>query len=105
MEETFRRKFLGIAIVACAGRKDVVEALLAAGAQPDAPELTHAFLNGMMSQLRSQLPAEAKAAIPEKQSPRTPITCAAEQGHEDIAEMLRQYLAEHPPKKKQGPGT
>ncbi len=85
--------------------KGVVEALLAAGAQPDAPELTHAFLNGMMSQLRSQLPAEAKAAIPEKPSPRTPITCAAEQGHEDIAEMLRKYLAEHPAKKKQRPAA
>ncbi|MGO8702429.1 MAG: hypothetical protein ACLQVA_01325 [Candidatus Brocadiia bacterium] len=28
---------------------------------------------------------------------------AAEQGHEDIAETLRKYLAEHPAQKKQRP--
>jgi hypothetical protein len=81
-----------------AGRKDVVETLLAGGAQPDAPELTDTEMNAFMSQLRSQLPAQARAGIPEKPSPRTSITYAAEQGHEDIAEMLRKCPAEHPAK-------
>ena len=57
----------------------------------------------MMSQLRSQLPANMKAAIPAPQSARTPITYAAEQGHEDIAELLRRHLAEHPAKPSTGP--
>jgi hypothetical protein len=60
-----------------AGRKDVVQALLAAGAQPDAAEALYTEPNA-----------------------RTPITYAAKQGHEDIAEMLRKYLAEHPAQKK-----
>jgi hypothetical protein len=77
------------------GRKDVVEALLAAGAQADAPELTDTEMNEMMSALRSQLPAKMQSAIPTNQSPRTPITYASEEGHEDIAELLRKHLAEH----------
>lgn len=80
-----------------AGRKGVVEALLAVGAQADALELTDTEFNDMMSQLRSQLPAKLKA-IAAPQAARTPITNAAEQGHEDIADMLRKYLAEHPAK-------
>jgi len=80
-----------------AGRKGVVEALLAAGAQADAPEVTDTQLNELMSQLRSQLPANMKAAAA-PQSARTPITYAAEQGHEDIADLLRKHLAEHPEK-------
>jgi len=81
-----------------AGRKEVVQALLAAGAQADAPGLTDTVLNAMMSQLRAQLPAKMQASIPADQSPRTPITYAAEQGHEDIAELLRKHLTEHPRK-------
>jgi hypothetical protein len=79
-----------------AGRKDVVEVLLAGGAQADAPEATDTEGNAMMSALRAQLPAKMQAAVPATQSARTPITHAAEQGHEDIAELLRKHLAEHP---------
>jgi hypothetical protein len=81
-----------------AGRKDVAEALLAGGAQADAPEATDTEMNNLMAGLRSQLPAKMKA-IAAPQSARTPITYAAEQGHDDIAELLRKYMAEHPAQK------
>jgi hypothetical protein len=67
-----------------AGRRDVVEALLAAGVQADALEVV-------------------PPAIADLQSPRTPITFAAEQGHDDIAELLRKYMAEHPAKQQNLP--
>jgi len=85
-----------------AGRKDVVEALLAGGAQADAPEATDTEMNNLMAGLRSQLPAQMKA-IAAPQSARTPITYAAEQGHDDIADLLRKYLAEHPAKQQSLP--
>ncbi len=85
-------------LAAGAGRKEVVEALLADGAQADAPEVDDTARTALMSDFRSQLPAKMQAAIPATQSRRTPITYAAEQGHDDIADLLRKYLAEHPVK-------